>query len=203
MAKIVAIAELPKGIKLHYEKEGEGPPLIFLHGWGFTSAVWKHISEILDGTYTIYAIDFRGHGKSDKPDKNYVISEFTDDLLQFMDVVGIPKAIIIGWSMGGVVGMDFTAKHVDRVLKLGIVSGTPKLLKADDFPYGAPPPIIRRLDKQLTQNFAKAMESFSRLIIYGEEHLREKRAKIWESMENGFTELPLTEIPVNSLTFTH
>lgn len=181
----MAFAKLPNGINLYYEVAGEGPPLILLHGWGFSGAVWRPIVEQLKVTHTLYILDLRGHGRSEKPEADYSLEVLAEDLRQFLDFLGLPKVTLIGWSMGGMIGIYFAAHYPQRVEKLGLISSTSKLIQAEDFPYGAPPPIVRRLDKQLTQNFDKAMEAFSRLIIYGEDHLKEKRAELWAQMEDG------------------
>lgn len=187
----MAFAKLAKGLNLYYEVVGEGPPLVLLHGWGFSGTVWRPIVEQLKISHTIYVLDLRGHGRSEKPETEYTLATLSDDLLEFLNFLGLSTVTIIGWSMGAMVGLYFAARHPERVLKLGIIGGTAKLTQAEDYPFGAPPPIVRRLDKQLTQNFEKAMESFSRLIIYGEDHLKEKRAQLWAQMEDGIIQPPL------------
>lgn len=92
------------GIKIYYEIEGEGPPVVLIHGSGLNlENSWKPINwvETLKDNYRLILLDCRGHGKSDKPhDDSYYGQKMNDDVIKLMDHLSIEKANFFGYSMG-------------------------------------------------------------------------------------------------------
>ncbi len=93
-----------EGVKIYYEIEGEGPPVVMIHG--FASSLegnWKQTNwvKVLKENYRLILIDCRGHGKSDKPhdEANYG-QKMTDDVVKLMDHLSVEKANFLGYSMG-------------------------------------------------------------------------------------------------------
>lgn len=119
-------------IHLHYIEQGQGLPLIFLHGNGEDSSYFVHQIECFSKDYHVIAIDTRGHGGSPRGDKPFTIKQFAEDLNNFMDENGIPKANILGFSDGGNIALTFALKHPEKVKKM-IVNG------ANLFPHGVKP----------------------------------------------------------------
>lgn len=119
-------------IQLHHIDQGQGQPLILLHGNGESSDYFVHQITCFCKTYRVIAIDTRGHGKSPRGNKPFSIKQFADDLLNFMDEKGIEKACLLGFSDGGNIALEFALKHPERVDKL-ILNG------ANLFPNGVKP----------------------------------------------------------------
>jgi pimeloyl-ACP methyl ester carboxylesterase len=119
-------------IQLHYSEQGQGQPLILLHGNGEDSSYFIHQLSHFSSNYRIIAIDTRGHGKSPRGDKSFTIKQFAEDLNDFMDEKGIEKAILLGFSDGGNIALTFALKYPERVEKL-ILNG------ANLFPSGVKP----------------------------------------------------------------
>jgi 3-oxoadipate enol-lactonase len=94
-------------IQLSYDDIGEGSiPIIFLHGFPFDKTMWKGQLEFLKDSYRIIACDIRGFGKSTDEESPLSINMFADDLIAFMDALGIDKAIMCGLSMGGYIALN-------------------------------------------------------------------------------------------------
>lgn len=92
---------------LSYDDLGEtGIPVIFLHGYPFSKAMWKQQLEFLQATNRVIACDIRGFGKSRYEQSSLSIDLFADDLLTFMYKLHIEKAIICGLSMGGYIALN-------------------------------------------------------------------------------------------------
>lgn len=92
---------------LSYDDLGEGGiPVIFLHGYPFSKAMWKQQLEFLQATNRVIACDVRGFGKSTYEQSSLSIDLFADDLLTFMYKLHIEKAIICGLSMGGYIALN-------------------------------------------------------------------------------------------------
>ena len=93
------------GIRIHYEIEGSGPPLILQHGWSNSLEYWRDFgyTEILKQDYKLILVDARGHGKSDIPNdpKAYDTSVMAEDIIAILDHLQIDKAHYLGYSMGG------------------------------------------------------------------------------------------------------
>ena len=119
-------------IKLYYVENGEGFPLILLHGNGEDHTYFVHQIEHFSQTRRVIAIDTRGHGQSPRGTAPFSIKQFADDLLAFMDEQRIEKADILGFSDGGNIALTFALKHQERINKL-ILNGanlSPKGVKA-------------------------------------------------------------------------
>lgn len=119
-------------IQLHYTEQGQGQPLILLHGNGEDSSYFVHQITHFSNKYRIIAIDTRGHGQSPRGDKPFTIKQFAEDLYDFMDEKNVAKAILLGFSDGGNIALEFALKHHEKVDKM-IVDG------ANLFPSGVKP----------------------------------------------------------------
>ena len=110
-------------IKLYYEDWGpkDSVPLIFIHGWISSSEFWRNQVEYYKAKRRIIILDLRGHGQSDKPQKEYSIQTFSDDLYSFMKHLSIEKCILVGHSMGGMISLRFTLDHQKKVEKLVLI----------------------------------------------------------------------------------
>ena len=140
-------------IQLHYIEKGQGQPLILLHGNGEDHTYFIHQIDHFSKDYRVIAIDTRGHGKSLKGDKSFTIKQFAEDLNDFLNEMNLSKVIILGFSDGGNIAMEFALKHPERVEKL-ILNG------ANLFPSGVKPryqwPIV--LGYHIAKCFAKKSE---------------------------------------------
>lgn len=104
---------------LSYDDIGEGTiPIIFLHGFPFTKAMWSGQLNFLSTTHRVIACDIRGFGKSTDQESHLSIDLFSDDVIAFMDTLDIYRAIICGLSMGGFIALNLVQKHPDRFAAL-------------------------------------------------------------------------------------
>lgn len=112
------------GVKIRYIVAGSGEPIILIHPFAATAEIWEPLLKELSPNYEVIAMDCRGHGKSNKPHdpKQYGI-EMMNDVIRLMDHLGIKKAIIIGYSMGGSIGMKMLVEHPDRIRK-AVIGGS-------------------------------------------------------------------------------
>ena len=119
-------------IQLHYIEQGQGQPLILLHGNGENCDYFTHQISYFSKDYRVIAIDTRGHGKSPRGNAPFTIKQFAEDIKDFLDAINIAKPIILGFSDGGNIALEFALKHPERVDKL-ILNG------ANLFPSGVKP----------------------------------------------------------------
>lgn len=121
----------PDGIRLHYDLEGEGPPLLLHLGSGCDSDLWRAAGyvEPLAKKYQCILFDHRGHGLSDNPREvaAHHIDRFVDDVGALLDELGVESTHFWGWSNGMFVGCAATARFPGRIrsLVLGGAMGRP------------------------------------------------------------------------------
>ncbi|MFP3882221.1 MAG: alpha/beta fold hydrolase [Actinomycetota bacterium] len=106
------------GIELHFDRAGEGPPLLLLHGLGSSARDWENQVAHFKDTRELIVPDFRGHGRSDKPAGPYSIEGFASDIAGLVDELGIGPAPVVGISLGGMVGFQLAADRPDLVDRL-------------------------------------------------------------------------------------
>lgn len=112
-------------LEVNYVVEGEGHPLLLLHGGGADAVWWEEVIPSLARHFQVYAMDLRGHGKTVRPPEPKLHADvWTEDLKNFMDSFGIERAALAGWSLGGIVVMNFATVYPDRVTHL-IPMGAP------------------------------------------------------------------------------
>ena len=100
------------GLRLYYERAGSGEPeLLFVHGWCCDRTAFKPQFDHFARTHAVTALDLRGCGRSDCPADGYTIPDFADDLARFCAEVGIEKPVVVGHSLGGMIGVELAARH--------------------------------------------------------------------------------------------
>ncbi len=99
-------------------QDGNGPPLVFLHGLMGNAMNWTRIFTALRGKFTCIAYDQRGHGQSLKPEKGYSPEDYAGDLLKIVDHLQLKKFVLIGHSMGGRNALCFAHLHPERLVGL-------------------------------------------------------------------------------------
>jgi len=122
------------GVRIHYEVEGNGAPLVLHSGFAGPLVDWYSAGYVdaLKGYYTLVLMDPRGHGTSDKPHETalYTFDKRVGDILAVLDALGIDRAHFLGYSMGGRAGFDLGALAPQRCLSLALGGASP---------FGAPP----------------------------------------------------------------
>jgi pimeloyl-ACP methyl ester carboxylesterase len=106
------------GISIHYAIYGQGSPVIFLHGGLANADYWGGQVLPVAAHHTVILMDSRGHGRSTRDARPYSYDLMADDVVALMDQLKIAKANIVGWSDGGILGIDLAMRHRDRVGKV-------------------------------------------------------------------------------------
>ncbi|GGD77116.1 pimeloyl-ACP methyl ester esterase BioH [Lacimicrobium alkaliphilum] len=138
------------------EQLGSGPELVFLHGWGLNSAVWKNFVAGLSHEYRITLIDLPGFGVNNQilPD-NYNLDAITTMIGEVL-----PSAsVLIGWSLGGLVAQKLAIEYPDRVQRLICVATTPKFKAEINWP-GIKPEVLKAFASQLHSDVNATVNRF-------------------------------------------
>jgi pimeloyl-ACP methyl ester carboxylesterase len=107
------------GAKLFYKEAGKGQSMLFVHGGLGTSEAHfgNHLDEFTK-KYHVIAIHLRGHGKSDLPNTPFSLDLFADDLYKFLEELKLDSIIYVGFSLGGMTGLNLASKHPEKIRKL-------------------------------------------------------------------------------------
>ena len=125
----------PDGVALAFERHGEGPAIVLVHGFGSSRMQnWKSTGwygGLTEAGFSIVAMDCRGHGDSGKPHDPaaYGHDRMADDVTAVMEACGLSQALILGYSMGGFIGLRLLAAHPQRVVKLAVAGVGANYLK--------------------------------------------------------------------------
>ncbi len=130
------------GVNIAYIDEGGGEAIVLLHGFGASAAeMWTGLPfaptpliPLLAKEYRVIAPDLRGHGNSDKPhDATKYGCEMAEDVVRLLDHLDVPKAHVVGYSMGATVAGKLLASHPDRLLSVTFGGGGPLFRPSQEF----------------------------------------------------------------------
>ena len=106
------------GLKLYYESEGDGEPVVLIPGFAAGRWIWFKQTDELARHFRVIVFDPRGVSASDKPEGPQTISLLADDIAHLLQTIGIESAHIVGASFGGFVAQEFALKYPEMTRKL-------------------------------------------------------------------------------------
>jgi pimeloyl-ACP methyl ester carboxylesterase len=117
------------GVSLYWEEQGDPahPPLLLVHGFGESMAVWKPYLETLATEYDVVLLDLRGHGRSTNPADTFSFAAAAEDMLALMDHLHHPRFRAVGVSAGGMALLHIATEAPSRLEALAIVGAAPYL----------------------------------------------------------------------------
>jgi pimeloyl-ACP methyl ester carboxylesterase len=111
------------GLKMYYEVHGSGEPVVLLHGAFMTiTNNWTGWIGELAKTRKVIAVEMQGHGRTGDIARDITAENLADDVAALLDHLKIPRADVIGYSMGGGVAMQCAIRHPDKVRKVVVIS---------------------------------------------------------------------------------
>jgi YbgC/YbaW family acyl-CoA thioester hydrolase len=109
------------GLSMAVDVEGDGPAVLFVHGFPLDRTMWRHLVAGLSG-WTRIAPDLRGMGLTDVPRSGYSMARYADDLAELLNVLSVDRAVVCGLSMGGYITFELMRRHSDRISGLILVN---------------------------------------------------------------------------------
>lgn len=106
------------GIELYYAIYGSGPPVLLIHGGLGYADIWSSQIADLSKDHTVIVADSRGHGRSTRNAEPYSYDLMASDYLALLDYLKVDKVALVGWSDGGIIGLDIAIHHPERLTKL-------------------------------------------------------------------------------------
>lgn len=125
------------GADLYYEERGSGPPIVFLHG-GFAGLRYFEPQLVgLGEEFRTVALDFRGHGRSEKTETGHTLPQHARDLRVFLERLNLTDVVIVGWSMGSLVSWEYVDQFgTDGIRALVDIDMEPSPFRRDDYEFG-------------------------------------------------------------------
>jgi pimeloyl-ACP methyl ester carboxylesterase len=141
-------------IRMYYAVYGEGAPVLLVHGGLGHADVWGFQVPALAETHKVIVTDSRGHGRSTRSEKPIGYALMADDYLALLDYLGIDQVALVGWSDGGIIGLDIAIRHPERLSRLFAFG-------ANYAPAGVKPSVVD--DPTFNAYIARAGEDYARL----------------------------------------
>ncbi len=205
------------GRRTHYIEKGEGKPVLLLHGFFYDSYLWGANIDALAENFKVYALDLWGFGYSTREPLDYDYQLYVDQVLLFMDSLGMSRASLVGQSMGGGTAILFCVQHRERVNKMLLVapSGLPnplpltgqvfKLPRTGEFFLGLNNNAIRRKNLRdlwihnaelLTEKYFENVTRFHKINHTTEVLLTILRKEFFDKLRDEIDCLAQMEVPI-------
>lgn len=165
MGYIKTTAPNGEKVKLYYEDLGQGEPVVFIHGWPSSSAMFEYqLSNLPAHGVRCIAYDRRGFGMSSKPWGEYDYNVLADDLKAVLEELDLNDVTLVGFSMGGGEVVRYLSRHGGaRVKKVVLISSVvPHMLKADYNPEGVPGEMFEQMAGQIREDRMAFLDEFGK-----------------------------------------
>jgi pimeloyl-ACP methyl ester carboxylesterase len=168
--------EVEKNVRLHISDLGEGNPIILIHGWPLSDAMFEYqYAALIKNGFRAIGITLRGFGLSDKPYGKYDYDVFAQDIKIVLEELRIDNAVLCGFSFGGATVIRFASKykneHISKLALFG--AAAPCEIRRTDFPYGLPIDVLNSLIELNSINRPQLIQEFGKLFAATETALPE------------------------------
>lgn len=159
---------------LKIASQGQGLPVVFIHGWGLNSAVWQPCLEQLKADFEVIIVDLPGFATN----ASHQLTEYSliEIARAIQQSVGKP-AVYVGWSLGGLVASQITMNYSSQVLGLVTVASSPQFVERGNWP-GIKENVLAMFHQQLAKDTTKTINNFLKIQAMGSPHIRQDIKKI-------------------------
>ncbi|WP_223879017.1 pimeloyl-ACP methyl ester esterase BioH [Chitinimonas arctica] len=149
-------------MSLYIETQGQGEDLVLIHGWGIHGAVWQRVAEHLADSHCVHIVDLPGCGDSG------TITPYTlAGLAAALDQAFPLPVHVLGWSLGGAVGMQWALATPDKVRSLSLCASSPCFMQRPDWPHATPAETLQAFAASLADDYAATLDMFLGLQVMG------------------------------------
>ncbi|TYO98760.1 pimeloyl-[acyl-carrier protein] methyl ester esterase [Geothermobacter ehrlichii] len=155
---------LPDGRRLAYSRSGAGRPLVLLHGWCMSRAVFREFLERPPAGCQVVAFDLPGHGASD-PAAGASLADWVRDLAAAIELLRLQRPVLCGWSLGGMLCLQLAVQAGCSAAALVLIGTTPRFVNGDGWQVGVPPARLAAMRRDVRRSYRPAMERFYRMMF--------------------------------------
>jgi pimeloyl-[acyl-carrier protein] methyl ester esterase len=152
---------------VHIETTGTGPDLVMIHGWAMHAGIFAPLTRLLAPRFRLHLVDLPGHGFSRDDPGSLDPVECARGI-----AAAIPRAIWLGWSLGGLVAMRAALDLPAHVRALVPIASSPRFVIGDDWPFGIAPSVLAEFGAGLARDYRATIERFLALEAMGSDHAR-------------------------------
>ena len=142
--------------------EGQGLPIVALHGWGMNHRVWQPIRPALTDLGQVTWLDLPGHGYS----RSVPLIDLADTVQQLSPLIP-DGAILMGWSLGGMVAQALARALPERIQGLILIASTPRFVQDAAWPYGLEDQVLAQFALDLQKDYEATVKRFFALQLLG------------------------------------
>lgn len=150
---------------MHVDTRGTGPDLVLVHGWAMHGGVFAALAERLAGRFRLHLVDLPGHGRSLYSPVPLELEAIADNLAR-----RLPRALWLGWSLGGLAALCTAQRHPERVRGLMMMCAPPRFMRGPDWPQGMEPSVFNDFAKGLARDYRATIDRFLVLEAQGSDH---------------------------------
>lgn len=167
---------------MHVDTHGQGSDLVLLHGWAMHGGIFHSLLPRLRSHYRVHVVDLPGHGLSRGHESRFELHDIVYRLKY-----RLPRAVYVGWSLGGLIALSLALEHPEHVAGLGMIAAAPSFVRRADDPHGVDLTVFEQFRDDLASNYKRTIERFLALEVVGDEHaqscLRSLKAHIFDRGE--------------------
>lgn len=158
-------------VTLNCEQFGKGPNLTFIHGWGAQNSIWKEwILNYFSDDYCVHLIELPGCGDSPALPNSDQIQQAWLEALQ----AALPKSThLVGWSLGGLLSQQLTARNPQQILSLTNLASTPRFIQTEGWKWAVSPELMNDFIQALSRDTLATLQHFWKLQIQGSDGARQ------------------------------
>jgi pimeloyl-[acyl-carrier protein] methyl ester esterase len=179
---------------------GSGPDLVLVHGWAMHAGIFAPLTRLLTPHFRVHLVDLPGHGANIGSEVACSPAACANAL-----VAQLPRALWVGWSLGGIVALQAALAHANKVRGIVEIAASPRFVLAPDWPLGVAADVFAQFGAGLHRDYRGTIERFLALEALGSDHLqaelRELKAHVFErgepsleALEQGLRALQTTDL---------
>jgi pimeloyl-[acyl-carrier protein] methyl ester esterase len=179
---------------------GTGPDLVLVHGWAMHAGIFVPLTRLLAAHFRVHLVDLPGHGANIGSAVACSPAACVDAL-----VAHLPRALWVGWSLGGIIALQAALAHADKVRGIVEIAASPRFVLGPDWPLGVAASVFEQFGAGLHRDYRGTIERFLALEALGSDHiqaeLRDLKAQVFErgeptlaALEQGLRALETTDL---------
>jgi len=172
---------------VHIDVQGNGPDLVLIHGWAMHGGIFAPLLAELTTRFRVHVIDLPGHGYS-RDERQFDVADCAQRV-----AAATPRALWVGWSLGGLVALRGALDHAAQVRGLVLIASSPRFVSAPDWPHGVPAEVFGAFAADLGERYREAIERFLALETMGSSNahaeLRDLKKQVFERGEPALSAL--------------